>query len=214
MPRRGGFEPLGPKKPLVGEVSCPVTPGSLPTTRSGSGPSDAALVVAARAGEGWAQEALFARHGRMVLGLAHRVLAGREEADDLAQDALLYALTHLGDLQNPQAFASWIATIVVRTASKRLRSRRLLVRLGLRRSEPIDVEALVSPTAPADAAAELRHVYEKLADFPAEERVALVLRRVEGLELTEIAGQMGLSLATVKRRIASAERRLGSGSET
>jgi RNA polymerase sigma-70 factor, ECF subfamily len=215
MVYRGGRpKPLGLKKPLVGEVSCPVTAGSVPTTRSGSGPSDAALVVAARAGEGWAQEALFARHGRMVLGLSHRVLAGREEADDLAQDAFLYALTHLGDLQNPQAFASWIATIVVRTASKRLRSRRLLVRLGLRRSEPIDVEALVSPTAPADVAAELRHVYEKLADFPAEERVALVLRKVEGLELTEIAGQMGLSLATVKRRIASAEGRLGSGGET
>jgi RNA polymerase sigma-70 factor (ECF subfamily) len=186
-----------------------VTVEPLPTTRSGAGPSDAALVVAARAGESWAQEALFARHGRMVLGLSHRVLAGREEADDLAQDAFLYALTHLDSLQNPQAFASWIATIVVRTASKRLRSRRLLVRLGLRRSEPIDVEAIVSPAAPADAAAELRHLYRKLADFPGEERVALVLRRVEGMELTEIAEHMGISLATVKRRIVSAERRLG-----
>lgn len=186
-----------------------MTAESLPTTRSGSGPSDAALVVAARAGESWAQQALFARHGRMVLGLSHRVLAGREEADDLAQDAFLYALTHLETLQNPQAFASWIATIVVRTASKRLRSRRLLVRLGLRRNEPVDVEALVSPAAPADVAAELRHLYRRLADFPGEERVALVLRKVEGMELTEIAAQMGLSLATVKRRIASAERRLG-----
>ena len=112
-------------------------------------------------------------------------------------------------MQNPQAFGSWLATIVVRTASKRLRTRRLLVRLGLRRSEPVDVEALVAPTAPADVATELRHLYARLAEFPAEERVALVLRRVEGLELTEIAAHMGLSLATVKRRIVSAERRLG-----
>jgi RNA polymerase sigma-70 factor (ECF subfamily) len=182
-------------------------------TRSGAGPSDAALVVAARAGEGWAQEALFARHGRMVLGLSQRILAGREEADDLAQDVFLYALTHLSDLQNPQAFASWIGTIVVRTASKRLRSRRLLVRLGLRRNEPGVVEALVSSGAPADAAAELRRLYARLADFPAEERVALVLRRVEGLELTEIAERTGLSLATVKRRIAAADRRLGDEGE-
>jgi RNA polymerase sigma-70 factor (ECF subfamily) len=191
-----------------------VTADSLPTTRSGAGPSDAALVVAARAGESWAQQALFARHARMVLGLSQRVLAGREEADDLAQDAFLYALTHLETLQNPQAFASWIATIVVRTASKRLRRRKLLVRLGLRRSEPIDVEGLVSPSAPADVAAELRKLYGKLADLPAQERVALVLRKVEGLELTEIGAQMGLSLATVKRRIRAAERRLGAESET
>ena len=191
-----------------------MTAESLPQTRSGAGPSDAALVVAARAGESWAQQALFARHGRMVLGLSQRVLAGREEADDLAQDAFLYALTHLGTLQNPQAFASWIATIVVRTASKRLRRRKLLVRLGLRRSEPVDVEGLVAPTAPADAAAELRKLYRKLGEFPVEERVALVLRRVEGLELSEISEQMGLSLATVKRRIASAERRLGAEGES
>jgi RNA polymerase sigma-70 factor (ECF subfamily) len=171
-------------------------------------------VVAARAGESWAQQALFARHGRMVLGLSQRVLAGREEADDLAQDAFLYALTHLETLQNPQAFAAWIATIVVRTASKRLRSRRLLVRLGLRRTAPVDVEALVSPAAPADAGAELRRLYARLAVFPAEERVALVLRKVEGMELTEIAEHMGLSLATVKRRIVSAERRLASEART
>lgn len=196
------------RAPPRGEVSWAVTVERLPTTRSGAGPSDAALVVAARAGEGWAQQALFARYGRMVLGLSQRILAGREEADDLAQDAFLYALTHLGDLQNPQAFASWMATIVVRTASKRLRSRRLLVRLGLRRSEPIDLEALVSPGAPADVATELRSLYGRLGDFPAEERVAIVLRKIEGFELTEIAEQMGLSLATVKRRIAAAERRL------
>jgi len=186
-----------------------VTAELIPLTRSGAGPSDAALVVAARAGESWAQQALFARHGRMVLGLSQRVLAGREDADDLAQDVFLYAFTHLETLQNPQAFASWIATIVVRTASKRLRTRRLLVRLGLRRNEPVDVETLVSATAPADVAAELRRLYARLGDFPAEERMALVLRKVEGLELTEIAEHMGLSLATVKRRIASAERRLG-----
>jgi DNA-directed RNA polymerase specialized sigma24 family protein len=34
------------------------------------------------------------------------------------------------------------------------------------------------------------------------------LRRVEGLELSEIAEQMQLSLATVKRRLAAAEVRL------
>ena len=42
----------------------------------------------------------------------------------------------------------------------------------------------------------------------AEERVALVLRRVERLEIPEIAEQMGLSVSTVKRRLNAAEARL------
>ena len=41
-----------------------------------------------------------------------------------------------------------------------------------------------------------------------EVRVALVLQRVEGLSVSEIAEQMGLSVSTVKRRLAMGEKRL------
>lgn len=179
-----------------------------PTTRSGAGPTDAALVVAARAGELWAQEALYQRYARMVLALSQRILAGRDDADDLAQDAFVYAFTRLDTLQNPQAFHAWLRSIVVRTASKRLRRQRLLTRLGLRRSEPIEPDSMISSEAPVDVAVELRHVYSLVEKLPSEEHVALVLRRVEGMELLEIADEMKLSLATVKRRLASAEARL------
>lgn len=176
--------------------------------KSGAGLTDAALVEAARQGQLWAQEALFTRHSRMVLGLAQRILAGREEADDLAQDAFVFAFSRLDTLNNPQAFSSWLGSIVVRTASKRLRRQRLMVRLGLRRNEPIDPNTIVSNIAPSDVGAELRVVYSMLNSMPAQQRVALVLRRVEGMELKEIAEQMGLSLATVKRRLLDAEGRL------
>lgn len=163
------------------------------------------MVLAARAGERWAQEALFARYGRMVLGLAHRILAGRDEADDLAQDVFVYAFSQLDTLKNPQAFSAWLSSIVVRTASKRLRRHRLLVRLGIKNREAIDPETMVSRTAPADVAADLMGVYSVLGQLDPEERIALVLRRVEGLELAEIAEQMRLSVATVKRRLGAAE---------
>jgi RNA polymerase sigma-70 factor (ECF subfamily) len=57
-------------------------------------------------------------------------------------------------------------------------------------------------------------VYAVLDRLPAQERVALILRRVEGLELREISERMGISLATVKRRLSVAEtrmRRFGEG---
>jgi RNA polymerase sigma-70 factor, ECF subfamily len=178
------------------------------STKSGAGPTDAALVVAARAGESWAQEALFVRHGKYALGLSHRLLAHAEEAEDLAQDAFVQAFTRLGSLKNPQAFAAWLGRIVVHTAHKRLRRRRLLARLGLAHAEPIDPDALVSPNAPADVASDLKRLYAVLNGLSAQERIALVLRRVEGMELSEIAEQMDVSLATVKRRLAAAEGRM------
>jgi RNA polymerase sigma-70 factor (ECF subfamily) len=174
-------------------------------TKSGAGPTDAALVVSARAGETWAQEALFRRHARMALGLAHRLLPQDNEVDDLVQDCFVSALNRLASLENPQAFAAWLGSIVVRAVSKRLRRRRLLSRLGLRVPEEIDPDAIAAPAVPGDVAVELRRVYAVIAQLPAQARVALVLRRVDGLEVPEIARRMGVGLSTVKRRLKMAE---------
>ena len=173
--------------------------------RSGAGPTDAVLVLAACAGESWAQEALFRRHSRMALGLAHRLLPQDDEVDDLVQDCFVSALKRLSALDNPQAFAAWLGSIVVRAVGKRLRRRRLLSRLGLRVPEEIDADAIAAPSVPGDVAVELRRVYAIVAQLPAEARVALILRRVDGLEVPEIARRMELSLSTVKRRLKLAE---------
>jgi RNA polymerase sigma-70 factor (ECF subfamily) len=181
---------------------------ALPTTsltKSGAGPTDAALVVAARAGESWAQEALFRRHARMALGLAHRLLPHDSEVDDLVQDCFVSALNRLSSLDNPQAFAAWLGSIVVRAVGKRLRRRRLLSRLGLRVPEEIDADAIAAPSVPGDVAVELRRVYAVVAQLPAQARVALVLRRVDGLDVPEIARRMGIGPSTVKRRLKLAE---------
>ena len=177
-------------------------------TKSGAGPSDAALVLAARAGEEWAREALFRRYARLAIGLAYRILPRDADVDDLVQDSFLSAFQRLDRLSNPQAFQAWLSSIVVRTAGKRLRRRRLQVRLGLLRNEAIDLDQVVSRAAPPDVAAELRAVYGLLEKLSVEERIALVLRRVERLEIPEIAEQMGLSTSTVKRRLNAAEARL------
>ena len=183
-----------------------LTKGTL--TKSGAGPSDAALVVAARAGETWAQEALFRRHARMAIGLAHRLLPSDVEVDDLVQDVFVAALQRLGTLQNPQAFEAWLGSIIVNAVSKRLRRRRLLGRLGLRDRETIDLDGLTASTAPGEVAVELRRVYRLLQHLPTEQRVALVLRRIDGMEIPQIAEYMRLSTSTVKRRLKAAEESL------
>jgi RNA polymerase sigma-70 factor (ECF subfamily) len=180
---------------------------AIPKTRSGAGPSDAALVVEARAGESWAQEALFRRHAPRLNGLAFRVMGRDDEVDDLVQDTFVAAFEGLGRLTDPQAFASWIASILVRQAHKKIRRRRMLARLGLGRARSdIDVDAILGASCPPDKAVELRALYGVLNELPADARIALVLRRVEGLSLEEVAEAMDLSLATIKRRLADADR--------
>ena len=178
------------------------------STKSGAGPTDAALVVAARADESWAKEALFRRYTAMVNGMGYRLIGRDSDLEDLVQDCFTEAWRSLGKLESPQAFGTWLGSIVIRTAHKMLRRRRLSTRLGLRRAEPIDLDALIAPTAPPDARSELIAIYRIVESLNPDARVAFILRRVEGWSLETIAASLGISLATVKRRIADAERRL------
>jgi RNA polymerase sigma-70 factor (ECF subfamily) len=174
-------------------------------TVSRAGPSDAALVLSARAGEHWAQEALFRRYAAMANHLAYRLLLNDSDVDDLVQDSFIAAFESLDRLADPQAFAAWLSSIVVRTAHKRIRRKRLMERLGLSRPTPIDLNALATVTTPPDVATELRALYGLVQRLPAEERIVLVLRRIEGLTIAEIAEQLGRSTATVKRRLERAQ---------
>jgi RNA polymerase sigma-70 factor (ECF subfamily) len=179
-------------------------------SRSGAGPSDAALVVAARAREGWAREALFRRYAPLVTGLAYRLMGRSNDLDDLVQDCFVQALESLDRLGDPQAFVAWLQAVVVRTASKTIRRQRLLRRLGFLRVEPIDISRFVSRDAPPDVTAELSAIYALIDELPTHVRVPLLLRRVEGHSLDEVAGLVGVSLATVKRRVLQGERYLES----
>jgi RNA polymerase sigma-70 factor (ECF subfamily) len=145
----------------------------------------------------------------MANGMALRLMGRDADLDDLVQESFASALRSLGRLENPHAFASWFGAIVVRTACKVLRRRRLARRLGLRHPDSIDVDALVSREAPPDVIAELRTIYAVVEDLPASVRVPLILRRIEEYSLDEIAQLMGASLATVKRRVAEGEQLLG-----
>jgi RNA polymerase sigma factor (sigma-70 family) len=170
--------------------------------------TDAALVVAAVAGERSAMQALFERHAPMVNRLARRLLGPGVDPSDLVQDAFVEALLGIRRLKNGQAFQAWLCSIVVRTAQKVRRRRRLFERLGLIRGKPLELDGFCASTAPPDVVAELKAIYALLRALPVEMHVALVLRRVEGLSIEQIAARMQLSVSTVKRRLAAAESRL------
>jgi RNA polymerase sigma-70 factor (ECF subfamily) len=174
----------------------------------GPRPSDAVLVAAARGGDRWAQEALFRRHAPLALGLAYRLLGSDADLEDVVQEAQFLAFSRLDRLRDPEAFASWLAGTVVRRVRQLLRHRRMLVRLGLRPASPVDPDLAISPNTPPEVAAELACIYGVVDSLSTQARLALLLRRVDGYSLLEIAAMLECSLSTVKRRLAEAEQAL------
>lgn len=75
--------------------------------------TDAALAVAARAGDLRAQDALFRAHLPMIYNLARQALGDSPDVDDVVQEVALRALRQLPRLREPASFRPWLAAIAV-----------------------------------------------------------------------------------------------------
>ncbi|WP_437296456.1 RNA polymerase sigma factor [Sorangium sp. So ce426] len=166
---------------------------------------DASMVAAMRAGNRAAIAAFYVRYEAHVLRTLMRVLGPERELPDLLHDVLVGALASLDELRDPRALKPWITSIAVFTARTRIlrRSRRSWLRF-LPWHELPDVEA---PTPSGEVTEALRATYAVLNELPVDERIPFALRFIGGMELVEVADACGVSLATIKRRLARAESR-------
>ncbi len=170
---------------------------------------DATLVERARAGDRWAEDALVRRHFGAVVSTVARLLGDPHEAEDVVQDTFASALAELGALREPSVVRSWLLQIAVRKVHRRFRKRRLLRLLGLASGEPEGgLASFASEDASPEVRAELALLDRALAGLAPAERIAWTLRRVEGMQLEDVARSCDCSLATVKRRIAAADRQV------
>src|SRR4051812_39747977 len=161
--------------------------------------SDVSLVAAIRAGWPDARTALFDRYADDVERVLYRILGPDTEAFDLLQDVFIAALTSIDGLKKPEALRSWLTGIAVRKARKCIRRRRRWRFIQLVPPSALPEREAITPSAEVSEA--LRSAYKVLGDMPADERIAFALRHIDGMELTQVAEAMGISLATVKRRL-------------
>lgn len=146
-------------------------------------------------------EGVFRAYSGYVATIAVRILGRDDEVDDVVQDVFLAALSGLKTIRSPESTKSWLGTIAVRTASYRLRRRRLRSYIGLTDSPCPELPA---PGVNPEEQALLQRVYRALDLLPVAERVAWILRHIEGEQIDGVAQLAGCSLATAKRRLLAA----------
>ena len=162
-------------------------------------------MAALRSGRQAAKAALFDRYGRHVHRVLTRVMGPDPDIPDLLQDVFVSALESIDRLEDPSSLRPWLSRIAVYTARGRIRRR---VRWRFVRSDPLDeIVEVEAHLASAEVSEALRATYKALNQLPPDERIAFALRFIDGMELTEVAHASGVSLATIKRRLAKAQRR-------
>jgi RNA polymerase sigma-70 factor (ECF subfamily) len=184
------------------------TSGVRPVTKF-DGATDEQLVAYANAGAPWARETIFRRYASYVAGVVFRIVRSRGDAEDIVQDTFLAALDQLPSLRDGGALKVWLAQIAINLVRRRFRRRRLLRILGLDRPvEETTWDALAAEGVSPEARAELAAIDRVLLTLPTEERIAWILRHVEGMGCEEVAQACSCSLATANRRIAAVQARL------
>jgi RNA polymerase sigma-70 factor (ECF subfamily) len=167
---------------------------------------DPELVARALDGDRWSREMIYRRHASSLLGMTIRLISNRDEAEEIVQDTFVTGFEQLATLREPAALRAWLGQIAVRQVHARIRRRKMLRLIGLDRgTDDATLASLAAPDLPPDQRTDLALLDRVLGSLRAPIRIAWMLRRVEGLELTEVAEMAGCSLATAKRRIADAD---------
>jgi RNA polymerase sigma-70 factor (ECF subfamily) len=176
----------------------------VPPRSSAAAANDVALVQGLIAKEEWAASALWTRFGSLVYRLADRALGSPQEAEDLTQDVFLSLFNKIAGLRDPGALRSFVVSVTIRTVKWKLRRRRMRQWIAL--TDTGDVPDL--PVRGVDVDQALHRFYRLLDRLRVDDRMIFVLRRVDGMQLQEVAGATGHSLATVKRRLRRADAEL------
>jgi RNA polymerase sigma-70 factor, ECF subfamily len=175
--------------------------------------SDVSLVQRAQAGDREAFRVLVERHSRSVFKLAFRLTGNEQDADEVVQESFIRAHRRLERFESRSTFSTWLYRIAANCAVDLLRARK--------HHEPLEPESPgtgpVAAHAIATAPDQERHVLggqiqarvrSALAHLTERERMAFVLRHVEGLSIEEIAQQMNLRTNATKHSIFRAVRKM------
>jgi len=157
------------------------------------------VLGAFRRGDPAAVREFYRAYGRLVYGVAYRVLGRADLAEEATQQAFVRAWQAADRLDVERDPAPWLATIAKRTAIDVHRREARRPTSALENVAPDDPSLVTLPPdlAKLDAAWHVRRAIDAL---PPEEATVVRLQHLDGLTQTEIAAQLGVPLGTVKSR--------------
>jgi RNA polymerase sigma-70 factor, ECF subfamily len=145
-------------------------------------------------------------YSALLFGVAHSVLRGRTEAEDVVQDVFVRVLEHRRSLAGVRDMRVWLVRIAWNLSLDRRR------RIRPEQFDEGFVEGLVARSLPADEALDearqMRSVLREMDRLPKGERHVLLLSAIEELGTAEMAEVLGRSESAVRALLFRARARL------
>jgi RNA polymerase sigma-70 factor (ECF subfamily) len=177
---------------------------------------DRTLVDRFRNGDAAAFEEMVTRHWDRIYGMVHQLLRNPQDAEEVTQDAFIRAHRGLANFRGDSAFSTWLYQIATNLARNRYwywwrRKRDQTVSfdqpLGDDNDTPL-ADVFAGDAETPDDLTSTQELIDRIAvgmeKLSARHREVLILRNVKNLSYEEIAVILGISVGTVKSRIARA----------
>jgi RNA polymerase sigma-70 factor (ECF subfamily) len=167
-------------------------------------------------GDADAFEVLVDRHQASILNLIYRFIGDRTQAKDLAQEVFIRVWQAAKTYKPEAKLTTWIYRITTNLCFNELKSARRKRWFSFNRSDEYSENTLEQTLADSSPSAEdlllskerSRQISDALQSLPDNQRMALVLKRYDGLSYQEIAQVIGCSVSAVESLLVRAKRTL------
>jgi RNA polymerase sigma-70 factor, ECF subfamily len=172
--------------------------------------NESALISRILAGESELFHELIRPYERLVYVTIFAILKNETEAEDGAQETMISAFKNLKSFRGEAKFSTWLVTIAMNEARKRLRKTKVAKEDSLD-EPPEENEGDFTPAVLTDwreiplEALERKELKEKLQEavkmLPEKYREVFVLRDIEEFNQEETAAALGINTTLVKVRL-------------
>jgi RNA polymerase sigma-70 factor (ECF subfamily) len=173
---------------------------------------DLLLVERARGKEIRAFETLMRRYNQRLFRIARSIVADRDVAETVVQEAYLLAFSDIERYEPTGKFGAWLARLAFNQALAVRRTVRPGTIASVSAAETASAElgatGASSGDSPSDTQASRQLLEQAIDGLPEVFRTVFVLRAIEGISGIETAACLGINETTVRTRLYRAQRRL------
>jgi RNA polymerase sigma-70 factor (ECF subfamily) len=160
-------------------------------------PDEQKLIRNCLEGDRQAFEKIVERYRDALYWTAYNLVLDSEDARDITQQAFLKIWRSLPEYDSTRSFPGWAHRIAANCAIDLLRSRR--------ESEPL-VDDVPAEHSTLDQRIDVRKIFSRIAPLlPQRQRIVLVLREIQGMEIAEISDLLQCTESTVRNLLSQAK---------
>lgn len=152
---------------------------------------------------------IYDNHASMVFNLCLNYLSNAEEAEECAQDVFLKVYNSIDSFEGKSSIKTWIYRITINTSLDYLKKRQRKKWLPFfSNHKELEVVEFNHPGIELEDKEAVQNLMNLMHELPENQRTAILLKSIEGLQQSEIAEVMQITVKSAESLLSRAKNNL------